>query len=78
MCRRHIKVFSLTMCAESWSRRKQDVSEGSEAPGRCLRNEMGARRADSASSMYYYHSIPYWNIIELANIYFYIMVFQRF
>ena len=28
--------------------RKQNVSEGSEAPEGCLRNEVGARRADAA------------------------------
>ena len=28
--------------------RKQNVSEGSEAPEGCLRNKVGARRADSA------------------------------
>jgi len=39
----------LTMCAVSRARRKQYVSEGSEAPEGCLRNEMGARRADAAS-----------------------------
>ena len=29
--------------------RKQNVSEGSEVPEGCLRNKVGARRADSAS-----------------------------
>jgi hypothetical protein len=38
------KVFSLTMCAESWACRLPKEIEGSEAPEGCLRSEMGACR----------------------------------